>query len=328
MKKAYKVMSSAALVGALLLGTAWGAAEAAGPTAAAALAAKSSGTLSAAKAKTPSVTQQGITLEVSQAIYDGNYVGITLKRSGEGLTGEINGKYDEKIQDIIYEKGAIKDLKLFIDGKSAYEYGGGKSMSQRPSIVRGPGATPDTMKISMVDPSWLGGNLKAFPNKFKLTAKVTLEGVDKPYTLTMTLQKTKGKALKPNLTKKRGDYSVTLSKLNVTSTSTRVQLIEKGLDKNKSSHIMYEAVDDQGNEMAMISGHGSDENNKNGDTYNDFVFSASGKDAKSITIKAFEPGFVPDDPNDPSSPGIFKTDSNGELIKNYIKELEMTVKVK
>ncbi|GJM71875.1 hypothetical protein HMSSN036_40910 [Paenibacillus macerans] len=43
MKKTYKVMSSAALAGALLLGTAWGAAEAAGPTAAAASAAKSGG---------------------------------------------------------------------------------------------------------------------------------------------------------------------------------------------------------------------------------------------------------------------------------------------
>ncbi|GJM71877.1 hypothetical protein HMSSN036_40930 [Paenibacillus macerans] len=134
--------------------------------------------------------------------------------------------------------------------------------------------------------------------------------------------------MKPNLTKKRGDYSVTLSKLNVTSTSIRAQLIEKGLDKNKSSHIMYEAVDDQGNEMDMISGHGSDENNKNGDTYNDFVFSAPGKGAKSITIKAFEPDFVPDDPSDPNSPGIFKTDSNGKMIKNYIKELEMTVAIK
>ncbi|MGG2994095.1 DUF5643 domain-containing protein [Paenibacillus macerans] len=328
MKKTYKVMSSAALAGALLLGTAWGAAEAAGTTAAATSAAKSGGALSAAKAKAPSVTQQGITLEVAQAIYDGNYVGITLKRSGKGLTGEIAGKYDEKTQDYIYEKGAIKDIKLFIDGKSVYEFGGGKSMSQRPDIKRGPGASPDTMKITMLDPSWLGGNLKAFPDKFKLTAKVTLEGVDKPYTLDMTLQKTKGQALKPNLTKKRGDYSVTLSKLNVTSTSTRIQLIEKGLDKNKSSHIMYEAVDDQGNEMDMISSHGSDENNKNGDTYNDFVFNAPGKGAKSITIKAFEPDFVPDDPNDPNSPGIFKTDSNGKLIKNYIKELEMTANIK
>ncbi|MED4958560.1 hypothetical protein P9747_27985, partial [Paenibacillus macerans] len=88
---------------------------------------------------------------------DGNYVGITLKRSGKGLTGEIAGKYDEKTQDYIYEKGAIKDIKLFIDGKSVYEFGGGKSMSQRPDIKRGPGASPDTMKITMLDPSWLGG---------------------------------------------------------------------------------------------------------------------------------------------------------------------------
>ncbi|GJM71876.1 hypothetical protein HMSSN036_40920 [Paenibacillus macerans] len=62
-------------------------------------------------------------------------------------------------------------------------------MAQRPFIVQGPGATPDAKKITVVDPSWLGGNFKTFPDKFKLTAKVTLEGVDKPYTLDMTLQK-------------------------------------------------------------------------------------------------------------------------------------------
>ncbi|MEK5163709.1 DUF5643 domain-containing protein [Paenibacillus sp. FSL R5-0527] len=326
MKNTYKVMSSAALAGALLLGTAWGAAEAAGPTASAASAAKSGGTLSAAKAKTPSVTQQGITLEVSQAIYDGNYVGITLKRSGKGLTGKINGKYDEKTQDYIYEKGAIKDIELFIDGKPDYEYGGGKSMSQRPDIKRGPGATPDTMKITMLDPSWLGGNLKAFPDKLKLTAKVTLEGVDKPYTLDMTLQKTKGQALKPNLTKKSGKLSVTVSKLNLTSTSSRIQLIVKGLEKGKSSPINYEFVDDQGNKLEFISGHGTDENNKNGDMYYDFVAGALSKNAKSITIKAYEYELEPVSPG--STSGTYKEDSNGETIKNYIKDLEMTVKVK
>ncbi|CAM4500403.1 MAG: DUF5643 domain-containing protein [Paenibacillus macerans] len=320
MKNTYKVMSSAALAGALLFGTAWGAAEAAGPMAAANSTAKSGGTLSAAKAKAPSVTQQGITLEISQAIYDGNYVGITLKRSGEGLTGEITGKYDEKTGEDIYEKGAIKDLDLFIDGKPAHEYGGGKSMAQKTQITQGKGSTKDMFDIRMADPSWIGGNLKAFPDKFKLTAKVTLEGVDKPYTLDMTLQKTKGKALKPNLTKKSGKLNVSLGKLNLTSSSSRIQLIIKGLEKGKPSPINYELVDDQGKELKKIFGHGSDDNDNNGVIYYDFVTDALSKNAKSITVKAYQYELEPN--------GTAKEDSNGETIKNYIKDLEMTVKVK
>lgn len=66
-------------------------------------------------------------------------------------------------------------------------------------------------------------NELAFSDKFKLTAKITLEGVDKPYTLEMPMQQSveKATALKPNMTKKHGNLSVTLSKLNLTSDSSR-----------------------------------------------------------------------------------------------------------
>ncbi|MEC0135737.1 DUF4179 domain-containing protein [Paenibacillus macerans] len=331
MKNIYKVMTTAALMGMLVGGTAWGTVEAAGSAKAKAPAVSSAAQASTAKAD--SVTQNGITLTVSKALYDGNYVSLTLQRSGKGYTGGItDGKFNEATKEYERPKGAIKNIEMFIDGKSIYEFGGG-GLGKRPALGWGPASAPDTAEIQLVDPSWLGSDgmaSPAFPDKFKLTAKVTLEGVDKPYTFDFSLQKNADnlQALKPNLTKKRGDYSATLSKLNVTSTSTRFQLIEKGLKKGEHSRILYEVVDDQGNLLDLKSGFGTDENNKNGDKYNDYVFSPPEKDAKSITIRAFEPDFVPDNPNDPSSPGIFKTDSNGELIKNYIKELEMTVNIK
>ncbi|MGG2994096.1 DUF5643 domain-containing protein [Paenibacillus macerans] len=331
MKKAYKVMTTAALMGMLLGGTAWGTAEAAGSAKAKAPAVSSAAQASAAKAD--SVTQNGITLTVSKALYDGNYVSLTLQRSGTGYTGGItDGKFNEATEEYERPKGAIKNIEMFIDGKSIYEFGGG-GLGERPSLGWGPPSAPDTVEVKMADPSWIGTDgmtSPAFPDKFKLTAKVTLEGVDQPYTFDFSLQKNADnlQALKPNLTKKRGDYSVTLSKLNATSTSTRIQLIEKGLKKGEHSHILYEVVDDQGNLLDQKSGLGTDEKNKNGDMYTDYVLSSLGKDAKSITIRAFEPDFVPDNPGDPSSPGIYKTDSNGKLIKNYIKELEMAVNIK
>lgn len=332
MKKTYKVMTTAALMGMLVGGTAWGAVEAAG-SAGAKVQTANSAVAQASAAKADSVTQNGITLTVSKALYDGNYVSLTLQRSGKGYTGGItDGKFNEATEEYERPKGAIEKIEMFIDGKSIYEFGGG-GLGERPSLGWGPPSTPDTLEVKMVDPSWIGSDgmtSPAFPDKFKLTAKITLKGVDQPYTFDFSLQKNAEnlQALKPNLTKKRGDYSVTLSKLNATSTSTRIQLIEKGLKKGEHSHILYEVVDDQGNLLDQKSGLGTDEKNKNGDMYTDYVFSPPAKEAKSITIRAFEPDFVPDNPDDPSSPGIYKTDSNGKMIKNYIKELEMTVNIK
>ncbi|MGG4345590.1 DUF5643 domain-containing protein [Paenibacillus lautus] len=322
MKKIYKVMSSAALAAILLGGAAWGNAEAANAKEAAKNTASSS---PAQKVFTSaSVTQSGITLEISKAVYDGNYVSITLQRSGKELAGSITGgKWDEKIKEYVQEKGAINKMEVFIDGKSIYEYGGG-GLAKRPSLGTKPGANADSVSMIISDASQLGGNLEAFPDKFKVTAKISLEGVEKPYTLEIPIQKNAVNpvVLKPNLTKKSGNLSMTLNQVHATSTSTRLQLILKGQEKN--STILHDFVDDQGNKLDLISGKGTDENNTNSDYYYDFILDALDKDAKSITIKSFTPEFK--EPN--ATHGEFKLDSEGEIVKNYIEELEMTVPVK
>ncbi|GIO84198.1 hypothetical protein J25TS5_11300 [Paenibacillus faecis] len=325
MKKGYKVMTTAALAGMILGGAGWATVS----TDAQAAAGKASAAYSAAAQKaekTPEITQNGITLGVSEALYDGNYLKISLKRSGQGLIGGItDSKFDEKTQDLIREKGAIKNIQIFIDGKDIYTIGGG-SLGKRPSLGWRPGPTPDAAIVELSDPSWLGGQQYVFPDKFKLTAKITLEGVEKPYTFEMAMQKSTGTptVLKPNLTKKSGKLTFNLSKLNLTSTSTRVQLIQKGYEKGKPSDIMFEFVDDQGRKLETLSGMGTDENNKDGDMYHDFVLSALEKNAKSITIKAFKPEYA--EPG--ATSGLFKLDEKGEIVKQYVNELEMTVNVK
>ncbi|MFS0869883.1 DUF5643 domain-containing protein [Paenibacillus xylanilyticus] len=311
MNKIYKVMTTAALTGVLIGGAAWVVTSMTEHAAAKAPAVQN---IAAKKvANTAGITQGGITLGVSKAFYDGNYIDISLQRSGKGLVGGMaDRKFDEKTMKEIVEKGSIKDIKILINGKSI---GGG-------AMGWGPGSTTDTAIIRLSDPSWLGGQLKAFPNKFKLTAKITLEGVSKPYTFDLSLQKTAGKAvaLKPNVTKITGDLTVNLSKLNLTSTSSRIQLIAKG----KQSDISYEVVDDQGKELDIFSIQGSDENNKAGDMYYDFVLSPLGKNAKSITIRAYKPKFAVAG----ATSGAYELDADGNIVKEYVKELEMKVKVK
>lgn len=325
MKKGYKVMTTAALAGMLLSGAGWG--TAATDVDASTAQAKAGSSATAQKAgKAAELTQNGITLGVSEAFYDGNYIKISLKRSGKNLTGGITeSKFDEKTQNVLREKGAIKDIRIFIDGKDIYELGGG-TMSKRPTFKGVKGNTPDQAVIQVSDPSWLGGQQYTFPNKFKLTAKITLEGVDKPYTFNLSMQKSTAKpiALKPNVSKKLGSRTIVLSRLNATSTSTRVQLIEKGYEKGKPSDLMYEFVDDQGTRLDELSNFGTDENNQAGDMYYNCLLGPLGKNVKSITMKAYKPEYVVPG----ATSGLFKLDENGDIVKKEVKELEMTVKLK
>lgn len=319
MKKIYKVMSSATLAAMLLGGAAWGNAEAA----TAKTTAKNTTSSSSAQkeSKSASVTQSGITLGISKAIYDGNYVSVTVKRSGKGLTGGITeGKYDSKTNKFIQPKGAISNIDILIDGKSTKTFG--NSMGTRPSVKWQAGANSDTALITLMDASQLGGNIAAFPDKFKITAKITLEDISKPYSLDIPIQKnaTKPVVLKPNLTKKSGNLSMTLNRVSLTSSSTRLQLILQGQEKN--SDINYDFVDNQGNQLDIISGSGSDENNKNGVFYYDLLLDGLGKNAKSLTIKPYKAEYMDDDS------GRYKVDSKSEIVKNYMKNFEMTVSVK
>lgn len=325
MKKGYKVMTTAALAGMILGGAGW--ATASTNVHASAAQAKAGYSAAAQKAKkTLEITQNGITLGVSEALYDGNYIKISLKRKGQGLIGGItDSKFDEKTQDSLWEKGAIKNIQILIDGKDITKLGG-ERMSKKPALFTGKGKTPDQAVIQVSDPSWLGGQQYTFPNKFKLTAKITLQGVDKPYTFDLSMQKNAAKpiVLKPNVSKKWGGRTVVLSQINATSTSTRIQLIEKGFEKGKPSEFMYEFVDDQGNRLDELLRFGTDENNKAGDTYYNCLLGPLGKNVKSITLKAYKPEYM--EPG--ATRGLFKLDENGEIVKQEVKELEMTVKVK
>ncbi|KOR89146.1 DUF5643 domain-containing protein [Paenibacillus solani] len=320
MKTIYKVMSSVALTGMILGGVVWGTAQAASITATKPQASKS---LLQDEFKAASDTQQGITLAVSKAFYDGNHVKVELKRSGKELAGSLTGgQWDEQMGEYVHDKGSIRQMDVFIDGKSIHEYGGG-DLAKRPSVSTSPGTDPNHAVIILSDASLLGGNLEAFPDKFKLTAKIDLEGVQKPFTLEIPIQKVMNKPviLQPNITKKMGDLRLTLKQVHSTAHSTRIQFVLKG---GHNSTILYDFFDDQGNELERISGRGTDENNKNGDFYYDFILETPDASAKSIIMKPFTPEFK--DPN--AASGEFKMDKNGEIVKNYLKDLEVSIPIK
>ncbi|BFH65536.1 DUF5643 domain-containing protein [Paenibacillus azoreducens] len=324
MNTIYKVMSTTVMIGSILGVTVCGGAHAAPVNAIQSV----SASVQPKHNTIQSETHQNISLGISGVIYDGNALRFEVVRKGTGLSGRItDSKWDEQKQEVIREKGAISSVELFINGVSANTYGGSE-LWKRPAIsFRTADSSPDKALFSMADATYLGeqASLKALPEQFNLTAKIKLEGVNDPYTLNVPVQKNAGKTiqLKPNLTKKSGDVAMTLKKASMTSYSTRMQLIVKG--QKPGSAMLYDFLDDQGNLIERLGGErGTDENGAKGMMYYDFLLDTQGKDIKSITIKPSKPVFA--EPG--AATGQFKLDDKGEVVKEYIKDLEMTVQVK
>lgn len=319
MNKVYKVMVTTAIAGMLLGGAVFE------PTTLFAAGKKQTTTVNKAAskndAKKVSMTQNGITLTVTKAIYDGNYVQFDVKRSGGGLkSGVLDQRWDENQQKIIGSKGTMTDIQVLIDGKNLDSIGGS---GESPSLFWIKGTTNDTAKIIMVDPSFSGEKLYSFPNKFKITAKITLEGTKKPFTLELPMQLTnKVYTIQPKITKSHDGFNITANKINTTPQSTRIQLIEKGIEQGSlaTSDLTFEIVDDRGVKLKQIEGFGTNKYSKNGDWYHTLVVEGLNKNVKSFTIKPLK--------YERTATGNYKSDKNGEPVRSYVKELEMKIKVK
>ncbi|WP_146259695.1 DUF5643 domain-containing protein [Paenibacillus silvae] len=316
---------TALATGLLIGGGAWGYQATTVDAAAAQATGEKGKAATSSKAKTVKVTQSGITLEVAKAQFDGNFIDISLNRSGKDLRGSFvhRGTNDEGNAQI--EHGSIKSIDGFVNGKSIFELGGG-GLGQRPGLKWGSGETPESARVLLQDASWLGGKGYTFPEKFQLKLKVKLTGVDKPYIVELPMQKTVDKAgvLTDSLIKQAGNLTLELGKISLTSTSTRIQLIGKGDTTEQLFGMLYEVVDDSGRQLDYLTAFGTDDNNKEKALYKDIVLTPIHGDAKSIAIKPFYPEMeVPG-----ATSGAYKLDADGEIVKNYIQELEMKVPLK
>lgn len=234
MNKVYKVMATTAIAGMLLGGAVFE------PATLFAAGKKQTTTVNKATskndAKKVSMTQNGITLTATKATYDGNYVQFDVKRSGGGLTsGILDQRWDQKKQESIVPKGAIKNIEVLIN---------------------------------------------------------------------------------------HDGFNITVNKINITLESTRIQLIEKGIEQGPlaKSDLTFEIVDDRGVKLQQISGLGSNKYSKNDDFYHDLVLEGLDKNVKSFTIKPLK--------YERTTTGGYQSDKNGEPVRSYVKELEMKVKVK
>ncbi|WP_238649866.1 DUF4179 domain-containing protein [Paenibacillus piscarius] len=252
------------------------------------------------------VTLDGMTLRVSEQMYDGSRFSVVLTR--------VQAKEDQKKEDwwdLLTRRGqpagGINNIEFIVNGvKVNTGYG----------FARGGRGAPDSIIVTALD----GANLQ-IPDQFDLTMLVLIDGMDEKFRFEFPVSKnTLGDlVLGPGETKVHDHIHLRYTRLELSQTSTRLltevkgepgadlKAIEEAIpDKYKNMGILmigFELWDDQGKKAVLVSGGGSGE----GDTFShSMVFEPFEHRPKYVIIKSYV------------------TLKGGD---KYIPELEMTVPI-
>lgn len=269
-----------------------------------------------------SVTHDGITLKLSDLLYDGTRLSFILDREGVDFPNAIAPFEYQGTPEGQIPKGYIKGPrpKILVNGK---EIVFGKD-GVRPSVF-GDFSKRDNAYIAEIpkgEANW--------GNEFELTIQVEVTGVDEAFEFKVPV-KTEDNALllKPNATKTHEEFSYTVNEMVMTPVTTRLVIDSVGTVPRSpeqtgdyiASMMYYDIVDDRGN---VLDQRRKGFFNREPDTeyHIDELYSPFQETPKSITIKPYT---LTVNKKNWSAIGA----SNGSLgDKTYIKELEITIPVK
>ncbi|MEK3714761.1 MULTISPECIES: DUF4179 domain-containing protein [unclassified Paenibacillus] len=253
------------------------------------------------------VTLDGMTLKVSEQMYDGSRFSVVLTR--------VQAKEEQKKEewwDLLTQggqpAGGINNIEFLVNGEKVNTGYGFK---------QGGAGAPDSIIVSALD----GPNLQ-IPDQFDLTMLVLIDGMDQKFRFEFPVsKKTVGDlVLGPGETKVHDHIHLRYTRLELSQTSTRLlteikgdpgadlKAIEEAIpDKYKDAGtfmIWFELWDDHGQKAVVISGSGSGK----GDTFSySMVFEPFENRPESVIIKSF----------------VISKDGG----KQYIPELEMSVPI-
>jgi hypothetical protein len=259
-------------------------------------------------------THDGIRLSIPGVVYDGTRLSFELKRDGEGLQSGLSGfSRDGKVYRG-EERGVLQGIDISVNGQSLIQKEG-KSSYHVMSMQQ---EDPDTVLYTITDGTFLDENAPVLPEQFDMHAQFSLEGVNSPYELDIPVRKSKEnpRVLTPNLNKQADGIDIALKKAQLTSLSTRLQFIIKGTGEDQQL-LSYDIMDDKGKNLDLIMGASE---SKDGNTIVDYVVDPADADASSIIIKPYFPVFK----NEAAKTGEFQTDKEGNTVKRYVADLEMT----
>ena len=270
-----------------------------------------------------SQTHDGITLQVPQVIYDGVRLSVAVQRESNNYSGgifdvEVVGKDEDS--KVVYSKGAINSFNMLIDGKPTYKY------EQHLSLMGKPTSHPDLALLQLTD--YNGAQKRQLPDQFTLTVILGVEGAQTPFTFELPVQKRTEKLTYPlALMKQNEDYKLSISEIEFTPITTKIKLnillenvIEE--DRLKENDLLYEIWDEKGSKLQPISG-GIGMMGEQGIITTELLFDRFEEIPTGIIVKPFLPELV----DSSKESGKFKEDADGEIVKHYVKELEIRIPI-
>ncbi|MBR2566504.1 MAG: DUF4179 domain-containing protein [Paenibacillus sp.] len=281
------------------------------------------------------ITKDGVTLTLTNVIYDGTRLSYSIERAGENLPQSVPSPY------------VPMESELFTDDKEW------KSRVQIPEDQHQKGyiISPTTfinneeLKASIRFGSDIGNrnaalteytHLGSLPNEFELTVQAKVTQIEEPFEFKVPVKISNNKlVIQPNETKSYENFSYTLQKIESTVTNTRLILESTGevpasseqTGKYAPTMMYYEIVDDQGKVLKQRS-TGFFHRAPDLEYQVDELYDAISPNAKSVKIKPYTFTVNTDNWNVVGE----KTNEQGKMEsmgdKTYIKELEMEVILK
>lgn len=251
-----------------------------------------------AAAPNQAMTQEGVTLTLTDLTYDSNQFVAGIRQ--EGGTVDKNGSFMDQTRNV----GVLIN---------------GKKLLYDTSVITNPEDT-DTALIYLSK----GAMKQQIPDKFDLTLKAYANGVKEPFIFKVQVNKLKTLLnLKPGVSKKNSKFSYTVTSFQMTPLTMSLQVSFKGevpgaaKSKVNPERMLYDLVDEKGNVISpwgkpfeKVQTSGTEEQN----------YSAFPAVPKSISIKPFT--YAKD-----ASGKMFK-DKQGQWAKTYYKDLETKITVK
>lgn len=272
-----------------------------------------------------SAEQEGITLSIPEVVYDGTRLSMAVKREGEGLEGGIlehTAIQEGNTSKDIYPRGAITRVEMQIDGTSIDDY----DLGARPGLSGKPTSDPNGALFELLNMSLDETGIR-MPDEFQLTVNITLEGIAKPFVMEIPVRKSTDQIILPlKETREWNGIQLTLEQLKFTPITTGIlmNIEQTNPDKALSDEtLLFEVWDEKGRVLETVGGLGIYSEDNHRQEREELLFDRFAEAPRAITLKVFKPELV--DPSQKS--GAFKTDENGDLLKTYLDELEITIPV-
>lgn len=278
-----------------------------------------------------SVTKDGVTLNIKEIMYDGTRLAFAIERQGMNDDKMISPYWPEGAED---ENGNLiptipleQQIKGYISIPEVHIQGDSKFFGSFTDAVGKTGDGQVIRNMAMYEIT-KGLTEKNLPETFDMTVKLNVSGIQEPFEFVVPVKNlAKGAVvLHPDQTQSSGNFSYTIKQVDLTPVTTRLVLDSKGkvpatpeqTGDLSPTKMYYDIVDQDGNQVQqnMI---GYFNSSPGTEYHEDEAYLPFTKTPTAITIKPYTLTVNKD--------WTVISDSKGQPVKNYHKDLEITIPV-